>query len=131
MRPCSRLFFITLNSGDPDLNVALNVDTPFQPDPSNDNNWKFETMPWIDFTTTNRSIPLVNRPFVTNKAVQVVGVGKKNSDAYPVSWTNRGPGTDNVGTGDNQMIVLPFLPFFSKCKGFDSHIPLFRVFNRF
>uniref|UniRef100_A0A7S0QR61 Tyrosine-protein kinase ephrin type A/B receptor-like domain-containing protein n=1 Tax=Cryptomonas curvata TaxID=233186 RepID=A0A7S0QR61_9CRYP len=126
-RPCSRLFYVTLNSADLDLNVALNVEEPFQPDVANDNNWKFMTMPMIDFTTTNITVPLVVRPFVTNKADGILGVGKKNSEAYPSSWSNRGPNTDNVGTGDDQMIVLPYLPFFSKCRGFDSHIPLFRV----
>ena len=126
-RPCSRLFFVTLDSADPNLNVALNVDVPFQPDPSDSNDWKFMTLPYIDFTTTNSSIPIVDRPFVTNLAEGIIGVGNKNSDAYPPGWSNRGPGSDNVGTGDNQMIVLSFLPFFSKCRGFDSHIPLFRV----
>jgi hypothetical protein len=83
------------------------------------------THPYIDFTTTNTSIPILPQPFTTNIANDEWGVGKKSSEAYNPQWFN--PGRKNVGTGDSELVVTPFLPFFSQCRGFDSHIPMFRL----
>ena len=133
-RDCPKQFFIALNSANQDLNVALNVEAPFQSSYYNEElneGWNFQTMPWIDFITTNKSIALEPQPFVTEGAVK--GVGLKNDVAYPTSgsvWRSKGL-TDGenamVGTGDSDLVMLSYLPFFSACKGWDSHMYLFRV----
>jgi hypothetical protein len=107
------------------LNTWRFVQAPFQPDQSDNKNWRFMTHPYIDFTSTNRSIPILPQPFTTNLANDEYGVGKKPTEAYNPLWKN--PGVKNVGTGDSELVVVPFLPFFSSCRGFDSHIPIFRI----
>jgi hypothetical protein len=134
-RDCSKQFLIALDSSNVELNVALNVEAPFESsefDEDTGQGWNFQTLPWIDFITTNSSIPLEPQPFVS--AGNIKGVGMKNDIAYPrVQKIWRSNGLDEngqnamVGTGDSDLIMLPYLPFFSACKGWDSHMYLFRV----
>ena len=134
-RDCTKFFLIALDSSNSELNAALNVEAPYMSTPDgteedeNDKGWKFQTMPWIDFVTTNKSIPMVPQPF---KSIgNVKGVGLTNDFAYPQPWKFDGLNEDGqnpmVGSGDSSMIMLPYLPFFSSCRGFDSHIYLFRI----
>mmetsp|Transcript_18218 Transcript_18218/g.43885 ORF Transcript_18218/g.43885 Transcript_18218/m.43885 type:complete len:827 (+) Transcript_18218:3-2483(+) len=131
-RPCSKTFLATIDASNQDLNVALNVEVPYLPTSGNAQYWNFQTMPWIDFASTDPSIPLLSQPFVSSVGTSTKGVGKTMDQAYPPLWTEDpdpfGP-FGYVGTGDNEMVVLPYLPFFSSCRGFDSHIFLYRLFE--
>ena len=127
-QPCAKQFLIMLDGDNQDLNVALNVERPFKPDEDNDpEQWQFQTMPWVDFTSTDPKYPLLPQPFNTQKGSGIMGVGNKNEEAYPVDWVKGGKGTGVVGSGDKTKIMLPYFPFFSQCRGFDSHIQTFRV----
>eukprot|EP00960_Hanusia_phi_P059677 764256-Hanusia_phi.AAC.1 len=134
-RPCSRLFLAALDSGNANLNVALNIEAPYKAIQytTQNNLWHFQTKPWVDFATTNSSVPLLWQPF-NYVPPYVKGVGLKFDIAYPQEWSNQvmNPATGlnpDVGSGDNEMIVIPYFPFFSSCRGFDSHIPIFRLFE--
>ena len=136
-KDCSRQFLAVVNAEDKNLNVPLNLDTPFMgsmwnEDVSPPTGWLFQTMPWIDFISTNDTYPIIPQPFVTEGNVK--GVGVKREIAYPEGnsgWEFQGLDENSqnpiVGTGDNTIIVIPYLPFFSSCRGWDSHLYLFRV----
>jgi len=77
-----------------------------------------ELQPLVDFAGDNSSIPLIPQQFSDQGTVAGVYLGAN------VIW----PTTNNVDLTD---YVLPYLPFFSSCRGFDSHIPLFLLLESY
>ena len=70
--------------------------------------------PLIDFAGDNKSLPLVPQNFSDKE--EFAGLNVKMEEVWPTK-----------NEVDHGHYVLPYLPFFSSCRGFDSHIPMFML----
>ena len=73
-----------------------------------------ELQPILDFTGKDSKFPLIPQAF--NDDGDIAGVSVSDSAFWPV--------VDQI---EHSFYVLPYLPYFSACRGFDSHIPLFML----
>ena len=72
--------------------------------------------PIVDFTGDNESNPLIPEGF-SDKGDNA-GLNMVMDRVWPIR-----------NEVEHSHYVLPYLPFFSSCRGFDSHIPLFMLFE--
>jgi len=70
--------------------------------------------PLVDFAGDNESNPLVPEVFADKGDIAGLNMNVERV------WPER----NNV---EHSHYVLPYLPFFSSCRGFDSHVPLFML----
>ncbi|KAL7513815.1 hypothetical protein ACHAXN_011176 [Cyclotella atomus] len=67
-----------------------------------------------------------NKDFWSNPFPSVLTV-KKHTDSYFETWHGLSIDTGGNYKYDHESVILPFLPYFSNCREFDSYVPLWAV----
>lgn len=98
----------------PPLNVKAAIPEVFIDQQTQKVRYVNDLQPILDFSGEDPVFPLIPQAF--NDEVNVAGVSMSSDTFWPV-----------VNQIEHSFYVMPYLPYFSSCRGFDSHIPLFML----